>query len=545
MAKTNSKTRANASPSVPEDDGPVREMRLDAAHQLGSGSPAKNIPSPHIETGSVDESNGGPHATWEEESLGKAESALVAAWDELHGPAYETESPSLDPLAAAVDPSQMPGATSLEMLRVARTQLQQLATLLNERQAELDRRALNTDARAAELEQDQRSFQLLLREYHESETERQAQLAEREEALAAREQALAAIELSQQERYEERADEVRQRAAALELREIRLREWEITLSQRTGQLELHEHETEHAETALQERTQGLCVEAEMLARRADSLRQLLREYLAGETPTTVTIERSRTHSTYETVEGFPAHEPEWPAFVAAIRELAERRERLDRGEASLAKSEEEILRQREQLGREQANWERRKQAEQRELDEGRRLSRGEADAIREQRLTSEKEIETRRAAIEELHGGLILAQQELLQERLALEELVAEFGGRINSTRFTEAQLRGRQKLAELYRHQTEQLLDERMKLEELAERLPLEQRRLQAQRVELEQWMADRQDDLSGLTARLSAREQELEEIAAQLEDESRRWSRERLDYERDLRCLLTELGR
>ncbi len=228
-------------------------------------------------------------------------------------------------------------------------------------------------------------------------------------------------------------------------------------------------------------------------------------------------------------------------------ELAERRERLDRSEASLAKSEEEILRQREQLGREQANWERRKAAEQRELDEARRLTHAEADAIASSALTTEKELETRRVAIEELHGGLILAQQELLQEeRLALEELVAEFGGRIiNSTRFTEAQLRGRQKLAELYRHQTEQLLEERMKLEELAERLPLEQRRLQAQRVELEQWMADRQDDLSSLTARLAVREQELEQIAAQLEEESRRWSRERLDYERDLRCLLTELGR
>ena len=544
MAKTNSKTRANNSHSEPESDGPVREMRLDAAHQLGSGTP-KSIPSPHIDTGSADDHPGGPHTSWEEESLDKAEAALVAAWDELHGPAYEKESPSLDPLAPAVDASQQSGSTSIEMLRVARTQLQQLATLLNERQAELDRRSTNTDAREAELAQDQRDFQLVLREYHESETERQAQLAEREVALAAREQALAALELSQQERYEVRADEVRQRAAALELREVRLREWEITLSQRTGQLELHEHETEHAETALAERTQGLVVEAELLARRADTLRQLLREYLAGETPTTVLIERSRVAAASEAQTGFPDHEPEWPAFVAAIRELAERRERLDRGEASLAKSEEEIARQREQLGREQANWERRKTAEQRDLDEARRLTHAEADAIREQRLSSERELETRRAAIEELHGGLILAQQELLQERLALEELVAEFGGRINSTRFTEAQLRGRQKLAELYRHQTEQLLEERMKLEELAERLPLENRRLQAQRVELEQWMNDRQDDLSGLTARLSAREQELEQIAAQLEEESRRWSRERLDYERDLRCLLTELGR
>jgi len=541
MAKTNSKTRANTSPSMPEDEGPVREMRLDAAHQLGDATPAK-IPSPHIEARSSEAAVGGPHTSWEEESLGKADAALVAAWDELHGPAYAKESLSLDPLAPTVDPSQQSSTTSLEMLRVARTQLQQLATLLNERQAELDRRSANADAREAELAQDQRDFQLILREYHETESARQTQLTEREAALAGREQALAALELSQQERYEERAEEVRQRAAALELREVRLREWEITLSQRTGQLELHEHEAEHAESALAERTQGLVVEAELLARRADSLRQLLREYLAGETPTAVTVERSRTH---EAETGFPAHEPEWPAFVAAIRELAERRERLDRSEASLAKSEEEILRQREQLGREQANWERRKAAEQRELDEARRLTHAEADAIREQRLTTEKELETRRVAIEELHGGLIFAQQELLQERLALEELVAEFGGRINSTRFTEAQLRGRQKLAELYRHQTEQLLEERMKLEELAERLPLEQRRLQAQRVELEQWMADRQNDLSGLTARLAAREQELEQIAVQLEEESRRWSRERLDYERDLRCLLTELGR
>ncbi len=542
MAKTNSKTRANTSSPETESDGPVREMRLDQAHQLGSAKSPTAVPQPHIETSTVDHAAGGPHASWEEESLSKAETALVAAWDELHGPAYEKESPSLDPLAAAVEPSQMPGATSLEMLRVARTQLQQLATLLNERQAELDRRATNLDARGSELEADQRAFQLVLREYHESETERQAKLAEQEQTLAAREQALAALELSQQERYEERVDEVRQRAAALELREVRLREWEITLSQRTGQLELHEHETENAEAALSERTQGLVVEAELLARRADSLRQLLREYLSGETPTAVTIERSRTLTASD---NFPESEAEWPAFVAAICELAERRARLERGEASLTKSEAEILKQREQLGHEQARWERRKQAEQRDVEEERRLARAEADAIREQRLTSERELETRRAAIEELHGGLILAQQELLQERLALEELVAEFGGRINSSRFTEAQLRGRQKLADLYRHQTEQLLTERLKLEELAERMPLEQRRLQTQRVELEQWMSDRQDDLGGLTARLSAREQELEQIAAQLEDESRRWGRERLDYERDLRCLLTELGR
>lgn len=520
-------------------------MRLDAAHQLGTAKSTTAVPSPHIETTTSDTQQHGPHSSWEEESLSKAESALVAAWDELHGPAYEKESPALDPLAAAVDPAELPGTTSLEMLRIARTQLQQLATLLNERQTDLDRRMTNLDARGAEIEAEQRAFQLILREYHDSETDRQAKLAEQAETLAAREQALAALELAQQERYEERADEVRQRGAALELREIRLREWEITLSQRTGQLELHEHETEHAEKSLVERTQGLCVEAELLARRADTLRQLLREYLAGETPTAVTIERSRTHSSADYVDGFPDSESEWPAFVAAIRELAERRARLDRGEASLAKSEAEIHSQREQLGREQARWERRKQAELRDLDEERLLARAESDAIRETRLTSEREIETRRAAIEELHGGLILAQQELLQERLALEELVVEFGGRINATRFTEAQLRGRQKLAELYRHQTEQLLAERLKLEELAERFPLEQRKLQAQRVELEQWMAERQDDLGSLTARLTTREQELKQISTQLESEARHWSRERLDYERELRCLLTELGR
>jgi hypothetical protein len=487
MAKTNPKTRTHTSPPATESDGPVREMRLDQAHQLGSAKSSAAVPSPHIETTGGDHTPGGPHANWQAESLDQADTALVAAWDELHSPAYAKESLSLDPLVAAVDPAQVPGQTSLEMLRVARTQLQQLATLLNERQADLDRRSTNLDARGAELEADQRAFQLVLREYHASETERQEKLAEQEQTLAAREQALAALELSQQARFEERLAEVQQRAAALERREVQLREWEITLSQRTGQLELHEHETEHAEAALTERTQGLVVEAELLARRADSLRQLLREYLAGETPTAMTIERSRT-AAQEAHDGFG--EAEWPAFVAAICELAERRTRLETSETSLANSEAELLKQREMLAREQAQWERRKTAEQRDVEEERRLARGEADALREQRLGSERELETRRAAIEELHGGLILAQQELLQERLALEELVAEFGGRIHSTRFTEAQLRGRQKLAELYRHQTEQLLSERLKLEELAERLPVEQRRLQTQRVEMEQWM-------------------------------------------------------
>ncbi|MGC4005028.1 MAG: hypothetical protein QM811_18700 [Pirellulales bacterium] len=311
-------------------------------------------------------------------------------------------------------------------------------------------------------------------------------------------------------------------------------------------MELHEHQAERVESDSQELSSVLHVEAELLNRKVEALNGLIRQYLRGETPTALEIgslRAGRAHDTLDDVEDWAG--AEWRQFVAGIRELAERRQRIERTETSLAASENDLVARCATLDRERQAWELRVRDERQAFeDERKSFTQAEAHA-REIRLDERCELDTRREALETLRTDMLAGQQDLLQERLAIEELLTEYAGRIPATRYTDARLRGEQKLAEAFRLQIERLAEERRALELILERLPEEHERLVERRRELERWWTERREDLADLIGRVTAREAELDEAAASLQGREDSWARERRIYETELRLLLTELGR
>ncbi len=77
-----------------------------------------------------------------------------------------------------------------------------------------------------------------------------------------------------------------------------------------------------------------------------------------------------------------------------------------------------------------------------------------------------------------------------------MADLSSQYAG---ATR-TESLIRGRTKVAEYYRLQIEQLANERRNLEILLSEIPDHQQKLHQRQQEIEQWLRDRQNELTGL---------------------------------------------
>jgi chromosome segregation ATPase len=536
MAKSTTHKRNTNTPSP--EAGEVREMRIDAAHRLGD--------APATEPTVANEDFATPHTPWES-ALNAAESALVQAWDEHQGPAFETSSPVLEPTAGpkeadAGNSSQL-GPTELQTWRTARTQLQQLAALLNQRQQELDQREASLHAQQATVEQLQRSVQLSLHEYHAHTQTRDASFDQREQTITERLEALAKLEWQHQQEVALHKQDREEQQTELKKREQRLREWEITLSQRTGHLELVEHQTEQAAAEHREQQSRLAIEAELLMRRADALRQVVQEYLSGKSPTALEVTSAR--ALFGTDEPSWDNTSDWQVFIQHVSELAIRRERLAQAEASTARSQTELLEQRQDLSAAQRNWEQQKQAVERELERERTTLKQAQQQELQQQLATRQELSAKREAISQLQAELLETQRELLQDRLAYEELVSQQANIFSQSQQTAAQFRARQRLSDLYRLQIEQLTHERQQLAELLSLYPSQLTAIQQQREHLEEWLQHRQSEINGVMQQLAARECDLDQAAQELQLKLQTWSQERLDYEQQIRNLLTELGK
>jgi hypothetical protein len=158
---------------------------------------------------------------------------------------------------------------------------------------------------------------------------------------------------------------------------------------------------------------------------------------------------------------------------------------------------------------------------------------------------AEQQLETRRATIEQMCEELALTQRDVLQERLAVEEATAELLSHAPAAKVNDILFRGRTKIGEYYRLQIEQLAEERRHLETILEQLPDEQQKLRKRQQEIEEWLHDRQLELTTMATKMAEKEKELDrrgELFAKLQHD---WTRERADYQRELRRLLSELGR
>jgi hypothetical protein len=233
-------------------------------------------------------------------------------------------------------------------------------------------------------------------------------------------------------------------------------------------------------------------------------------------------------------------------------ELDDREQALDRRETDLVTQElkvrqawvdverlqAELREQRELL----ATQERRDRLE---LAEQRRRWEEEAAERRQSLERQSEQLDFRRAAVKQEQAELAENQRDLLETRLAVEELWTQLSGLIPPAVLTENLTRLRGRINEQYRMQQNELAAQKAELETLRAELGAENEKLRIQTGELRRWADARHDEIERQAAFLTAREQELEQQDEDLHRQSQQWRQERGRFELEIRRLENELRR
>jgi len=229
----------------------------------------------------------------------------------------------------------------------------------------------------------------------------------------------------------------------------------------------------------------------------------------------------------------------------AVAELQQRQMYVEDAEALLVNSQADLEVQREQvkLQRQRSDAELRQQrqelARQQHKLEAEWQQRQEALARRSQQLDS------RQAAIEQTRCQVAETHREALEVRLATEELWAKLSEVMPGAALTSELARIRRKLAESYCLERNAAVDQRQQLEASQKRLAQQYIKLNAEKKELHDWIASRQQDIEQQAARLVAREQELDRQQSEIEQSGDELADQRRKYQARVRELVAELRR
>jgi len=448
--------------------------------------------------------------------------ATVAATTEFRvdGPHSAAEQPAAAPDAAAPLEQQ----TGL--------QLKQLSAQLRQRQDELDARESLLNAQAAQVEQGQRTARLWLgeREAELREVSERLQREEREahqclDRLAAAEAALVA----RQRELAERAEDLGQREAALQLRAQVLGE-----EQNKHRALLKAFEVEREQTI-----DDITHQRQQIDTHREASLVLVRQLWDG-------LERHR--ATLETEVQSGAARAERPSRQAAaqraeIRQeqqtLAARWKHLELAEAELVAERSAQGELHEQLTRRLADAEDDLRDQRRQLVAQQRQEAADLEQKRQAVQRRSEHVDQARAALEQLREELTRTHRETLEIRVATEELWVQLSGAAPAATLTRSLSRVRTQLMEEYRRVTQQNDEQRQELVAIRSELAEEHERFVRQKAQFEAWLQQRQAESAATTERLVARERQLNRREAQMAEEAHTWDVERLEYQQELRRL------
>lgn len=238
---------------------------------------------------------------------------------------------------------------------------------------------------------------------------------------------------------------------------------------------------------------------------------------------------------------------------ATERRVAELEEQLAKSagrDANLAVAEQLIADERAALARRLADVERR-EAEVRlrtdrdrsSFDSDRSSWQAEAKAAAERTDRREAELDQRAESLRRLQTEIENSQREVLEMRLATEETWAQLTGVLAPATLTKSISKVRTQLADHYGHTLGRIADERGDLRDAAATIDAEFKRLEQQRLALDEWANRRHEEFGEAADRLEGRERELDRQQRQFEKLEARWATERQEYREQIRNLLAEL--
>jgi hypothetical protein len=240
------------------------------------------------------------------------------------------------------------------------------------------------------------------------------------------------------------------------------------------------------------------------------------------------------------------------------RELAEQRDELMREFQTLASERDEQLRAAEKALQQQAAaldadrqalladrqaWDELKSRQRAALDDQRAGAESEL-ADRRLRLDARQEwVERQKEGLEHVRSEILALHRQSLEMRLIAEQLWSDLSGRLPPAEVTRRIAQMRQKLAEQYKLEDQNLVARRQELLELGERISVQHGELTQLRSGLRDWIAARSAEIEGQAAALVQRELALDEQQEHFRSAELQWSAERRRYEQNIRELSGQL--
>lgn len=407
----------------------------------------------------------------------------------------EVEEPSPDLVAAVA------GLTLDSRREQLQMQVSQLATHLQERLRETDRREAALNARASQLEADLRTSRLWLREREHEFQEREAELRRQIEDLQDRAAAPSVEAAGNALRGipdEAEATDFNARQQAVSEREQELQLRENDLRDRRFEVERQASALRHAQQVWEQE-------------RAREERNLAQQ-------------RERLDIEYK------------------VR-CEQRDEDLRSAEALLAAHAAQIDHDRLALAAERQAWDEQKSRQSQAIDERRQASEAEHDD-RRQRLDARQDwIERQKAGLEQVRGEILGLHRQSLEMRLIAEQLWSQITGRLTPADVTHAVAQLRLKLTEQYKLEEQNLEARRQELVALGERIAAQHGELKLLQSGIRDWAASRQQEIEQQAAALVQRELTLDEQELQSRQAQHQWQADRRALEQQIRDLSGKL--
>ncbi len=417
----------------------------------------------------------------------------------------------------------------------ARLQATQLASHLRARQADLDCREAQVNARLARVDSHVRRERLWLSERDEELKARSGALYQRERQLEERLARLAAAE--------GRADEKHRACGDLATREQALRQGQLELE--ASEAELARREAAHQHALSQWQSEKAAAEnalrwqrQQIDAQREASL-EVVRRAMAG-----LEKRRAALESHLETLRDRASQpSPQVLAEKQAVRQSARglelRRQELERAESELAALRAETESLRDQLVEDRRNAAEEAHALRQKLAAEHRRAMEDLDAKRKALARQGEHVDQCHASLKELRAELERMHRETLEIRLATEELWVQLSGVAPPAALTRSLGQIRARLAEHYRLASDDLCAQQRELDAIRGQLTRQREKLVAEKDRLKRWSARRDEEIQSQAERLVSREQELQSQQVELADLARKWQAERLGYRHEIRKL------
>jgi septal ring factor EnvC (AmiA/AmiB activator) len=147
--------------------------------------------------------------------------------------------------------------------------------------------------------------------------------------------------------------------------------------------------------------------------------------------------------------------------------------------------------------------------------------------------------------MEQMRADISRSQQEVLEIRLATEELWSRLCGSMAPAALTQSLARIRVELAQQHRLVRSELAEQKQEIQATSAQLAEQHQKLARRRDELQAWLDERQAELEKQAGALAAQEQRLAEERAELKRKRETWDSERFRLGQELRRLLRERGK